>query len=159
MRTPFLKALQILLLATLAICLAPAGAHLFEMSGKLDLPDETYMQVQTIYAGWAFFGIPVILSLLLLALHAWLLRHDRRAMWLSLLALALIVLTQVIFWTYTQPMNALTGNWTIVPPDLAAARAQWEYSHAVNALLTFGAFLAAAAAVVLTRPTLLRPDP
>jgi hypothetical protein len=36
-------------------------------------------------------------------------------------------------------MNALTKNWTIMPPDLEAARQQWEYSHAANAVLTFAA--------------------
>jgi hypothetical protein len=158
MRTPFLQALQVLLLTALAVSLIPAGAHLFEMAGKLNLSAEAYMQVQTIYAGWALFGISIFLSLVLLALHAWLLRHDRRAMWLSLLALALIGLTQVIFWTYTQPMNALTENWTVAPPDISAARAQWEYSHAVNAVLTFAAFLAGAASVVLSRRQMRLPD-
>jgi hypothetical protein len=158
MRTPFLQALQLLLLTALAISLIPAGAHLFEMVAKLKLSAEAYMLVQTIYAGWAFFGIPIFLSLVLLALHAWLLRHDRRAMWLSLLSLALIALTQVIFWTYTQPMNALTENWTIAPPDMSATRAQWEYSHAVNAVLTFAAFLAGVAAVLLSRRPARLPD-
>ncbi len=45
-------------------------------------------------------------------------------------------------------MNVLTQNWTMPPPNLAAARTQWEYSHAVNAVLTFLAFVAAALAIV-----------
>lgn len=152
MRTLYLHTLQILLLVVLAVSLIPAGAHLFEMSGKLRLPDDAYMQVQTIYAGWALFGLPIFLALALLALHAWLFRHDRRVLWLSLSGVALIALTQAVFWTYTQPMNALTDNWTVAAPDISAARAQWEYSHAVNAFLTFAAFLAGAVAVVLSRP-------
>jgi hypothetical protein len=34
-----------------------------------------------------------------------------------------------------------TNNWTITPQDFEAARRQWEYSHAVNAVLTFVALL------------------
>ena len=35
----------------------------------------------------------------------------------------------------------VTNNWTINPQDFEAARRQWEYSHAVNAVLTFVALV------------------
>ena len=38
-------------------------------------------------------------------------------------------------------MNVATNNWTITPQDFEAVRRQWEYSHAVNAMLTFVAFV------------------
>lgn len=143
-----LRFLQVLTLALLALALIPAGAHLFEMRAKLALPPETYMQVQTLYAGWALFGIPIILSLVLLLVLAWMHRNDAGALGLTVLALLLMGGTQAIFWAYTQPMNVVTQNWTVPPPNLAAARTQWEYSHALNAILTFLAFLAAAWAIV-----------
>lgn len=143
-----LRLIQFLALVALALALVPAGAHLFEMPAKLALTPEIYMQVQTIYAGWALFGIAIYLSLILLLLLIWLHRHDARAVILTLLALLLMAGTQGIFWAYTQPINVETQNWTVLPHNLAAARTQWEYSHAINALLTFGAFLAATAAVL-----------
>ena len=36
----------------------------------------------------------------------------------------------------------------VTPEDFEAARRQWEYSHAVNALLTFVAFLAITISVI-----------
>jgi hypothetical protein len=38
-------------------------------------------------------------------------------------------------------MNVATNNWTISPQDFEAAQRQWEYSHAVNAMLTFVALV------------------
>src|SRR5262249_48661511 len=64
-------------------------------------------------------------------------RAKRTAFLLSLTALLCLGATQVIFWTFTYPMNAATNNWTVIPQDFEAARLQWEYSHAVNAVLTF----------------------
>ena len=36
-----------------AIALIPAGAHVFEMSGKMKLGRDAYFVVQGLYRGWA----------------------------------------------------------------------------------------------------------
>jgi hypothetical protein len=143
--------LQFILLACLAIILVPAGAHLFELPAKMALPHADYMVIQRIYAGWAWFGVPIYLAMILLVLHAVLMRRNRPSFWLSLVALALIAVTQIIFWRYTFPMNSLTLNWSIPPPEFEAARRQWEYSHAINAALTFLAFASGTFAVLAAR--------
>ena len=48
-------------------------------------------------------------------------------------AFGCMLATQVIFWTWTYPANRATLNWTTMPDDFAALRAQWEYSHAAAA--------------------------
>ena len=68
-------------------------------------------------------------------------RAERAAFLLSLTALLCLGATQVIFWTFTYPMNVATNNWTVTPQDFEAVRQQWEYSHAVNAVLTFAALV------------------
>jgi hypothetical protein len=68
-------------------------------------------------------------------------RAERTAFLLSLAALLCLSATQLIFWTFTYPMNVATNNWTITPQDFEAGRRQWEYSHAVNAVLTFVALV------------------
>ena len=98
-----------------------------------------YMTTQKIYAGWSFFGVAIIAAILLT--HTLMVRAERMAFLLSLTALLCLGATQVIFWTFTYPMNVATNNWTITPQDFEAARQQWEYSHAVNAVLTFVAFV------------------
>ncbi len=141
--------IRLLAILSVAICLVPAGAHFFEMYNKLKLAPADYMTVQTIYTGWALFGIAVFAALALTLGHTIMMWRAPFARWLSLLAFLSILATQVIFWTYTYPMNALTQQWTVMPPDLQAARLQWEYSHAVNFGLTLLAliFIAAAALV------------
>ena len=146
-----LLALQFTLLLCLAVILIPVGAHLFEYPAKMVLEPAEYMVTQRIYAGWAWFGLPIYAAMILLAVHAFALRKHRLPMAFSLAALALIILTQLIFWRYTFPMNALTQNWTVTPSDVAAARWQWETSHALNAILTFLAFMLGSLSILLSR--------
>jgi hypothetical protein len=47
-----------------------------------------------------------------------------------------------VFFTWTYPANQATSNWTAIPPDWEALRTRWEYSHAVNAVITFAALCA-----------------
>lgn len=143
-----LPIVQILLLACLGVILIPAGAHFFELTNKMALAPSDYMIVQRVYAGWAWFGLPIFLSMALLAIHAALVQHNKTAMWLSLASVLLIAITQTIFWSYTNPMNELTQNWTITPTDVEQARRQWEYSHALNAVITFAAFITGGLAVI-----------
>ena len=137
-----LKSLRLFTIVMVALCLVPAGAHFFELINKMSLSPVAYMTVQKIYAGWAFFGIPIITALLLTSIHAFTMRNDRVAFLMSVTALLCLAATQVIFWTFTYPINVATNNWTVVPEAFETARRQWEYSHAVNAVLTFVAFVA-----------------
>ena len=56
---------------------------------------------------------------------------------LAAIATLLLAANLTIFFIWTFPANQATGNWTVMPADWEALRNQWEYSHAVNALLTF----------------------
>lgn len=148
--------LKFLAIVFVGICLVPAGAHLFELLNKIGLPPPEYMIVQRIYAGWFLFGIPIVAALLLTALYTIMVRSNRAALMLSLSALFFLAATQAIFWTFTYPMNVATNNWTVMPVDFQTARRQWEYSHAVNAVLTFAAFAAITAAVIADKGDDLR---
>jgi hypothetical protein len=46
--------------------------------------------------------------------------------------------------------NGATVHWTVVPANLHTLRTQWEYSHAVNGVLTFVALCAAVASTLIT---------
>lgn len=140
--------LRVAAVLTVAICLVPEGAHLFEMFSKLGLPPGQYMTVQKIYDGWALFGVVIVLALLStlgLAIAAW---RRRVARYFSLASFAAVLGTQVIFWYFIYPMNALTRNWTKMPDDLEVVRRQWEYGHAVNAVLALLALIMIVAAVL-----------
>ena len=61
-----------------------------------------------------------------------------------------IAATQVVFWTFTYPANQQT-NWTILPDQWMALRAQWEYSHAASAILNLLALIAVIISVLARR--------
>lgn len=149
--SPLLTGVQFLAAVLLGILLMPAGAHVMEMSSKLALPPDQYMTVQGLYRGWALFGVPVVLALVVTLAHAILLRGNRTARLWAGLSFLLIATSQVVFWVYTWPMNRLTRNWTVMPDQFEEARRQWEYSHALNAGLTLLAFVALLVAILTSR--------
>lgn len=57
----------------------------------------------------------------------------------------------LFFFSLIYPANQATANWTSVPENWEALRARWEYGHALNAVLTFAAFICVAAAALTAR--------
>ncbi len=148
MATRILKFVAILLMA---LALVPTGAHLFEMPGKMALGRDAYFIVQQIYAGWALFGIVLLGALAANLTLAVALRRERTAFVLALIGFGAMVVNLAIFFTWTFPMNQATANWTAIPDNWEALRSQWEYSHALNALVTFAGFCAITAATLASR--------
>jgi hypothetical protein len=122
-----------------AIALGPALAHLFELPNKINLPRDDYFTVQRIYAGWSFLGIVLAVQLVAIASVVLTARGDRRPMRFALGALACLLGAQALFWIFTYPANSATANWTVRPDDWQVLRLQWEYSHAMGALLQLAA--------------------
>jgi hypothetical protein len=151
------RALQILSLLVVALSLVPTGAHLFALPNKIGLPPAEYLVTQAAYRGWALFGIVTIPALLLVGLHTFALRDRLGVFMLSLVALVTLVLSNALFWAYTQPANRATAFWTRVPSDFERLRAQWEYSHAAAAVLTFVAFVSLLFAIVNETPRPVLP--
>lgn len=147
-----LKYLKLLALSLTALVLVPSAAHLFELPAKIGLPREAYFIVQSIYAGWAWFALPILGSIL--ANGALFLSERRQdpssARW-ALVSAGLIALSLVIFFIWVFPANQVTANWTRIPEDWETLRRNWEYGHAANALILFGALLATARAVAGAR--------
>jgi hypothetical protein len=153
-----LTVLKILTLFLTMLTLAPGLAHLFELPNKIGLPRDAYFIVQGIYAGWAWFGVVILAAIaanLILAFRLW--RHNRRAALFAVCSAALIAVSLAVFFTWTFPANQATLNWTTIPDDWERLRAEWEYSHAANALINTGAFLATAAAVIRLPPSTTSP--
>ena len=135
------ESVRLLAVISVVLCLIPAGAHFFELANKMSLSTAEYMTTQKIYSGWSFFGVAIIAAIAFTLTHSLMVRTERTAFLLSLTSLLCLGATQVIFWTFTYPVNVATNNWTITPPDFEAVGRQWEYSHALNAVLTFVALV------------------
>jgi hypothetical protein len=125
-----------------AISLVAPMAHALELGNKIRLSAQDYRIVQQIYRGWAWLGAVIVLALLSSLGLTIAVRPARLPFAFALGGLLALAATQLIFWTYTYPVNRATRDWTLVPSDWAALRRQWEYSHAVNALLSLVALLA-----------------
>lgn len=141
--------LKLVALALTALILIPSGAHLFELPGKIDLDRDAYFTVQGIYAGWAWFAVPIFAAILANgALFLVERRRDPAAARAALLSSALIVLSLIVFFIWVFPGNQATANWTEMPDNWEALRRKWEYGHAANALIVFAALLATGRALI-----------
>jgi len=146
-----LRIAQFLAIVLTALALVPAGAHLFELPNKIGLAQEEYFLVQGIYRGWALFGIVLFGALAANLVLTLMVRRQRGAFWLALVAFLLVVATLAVFFTWTYPANQATANWTEVPADWQELRRHWEYAHAANAVLTFLALCAVTLSALLAR--------
>jgi hypothetical protein len=143
---------QFLAILLTALILVPVGAHLLELPKKMKLDDQAYMTVQQIYSGWAFAGIMLVAAI---ASNLWLAIRSRpqtASAALAGLATALLVATLISFFIWILPANQATAQWTSAPDNLATLRSQWELTHAVNAVLTLLALMAAVLASLIWNP-------
>jgi hypothetical protein len=124
-----------------AVVLVPSGAHLLEMSHKLLMDRTAYFSAQQLYLGWALFGVPIVLKVILDGVLAVRLRHSHRAAACgTLLSAALIAAGLVVFFVWVQPANVATQNWGAQPSNWESLRLRWEYGHMAIAILTLIAF-------------------
>ena len=130
------------------LALAPGLAHVLQMPHKMALSGEDYLRVQQLYAGWSWLGVVVMGALVSTFLLTWLIRERLRQFVLACIALGSVFVTQVIFWTFTFPVNQQTRNWTTLPVNWMALRERWEYSHATAAVFDLIAFIAIVLAVL-----------
>jgi hypothetical protein len=132
----------------IGLTLAPGLAHVLQMPHKMDLSGEDYLRVQHLYAGWAWLGVLVMGALVSTFLLTVLVRARLRQFALACIALGSVFVTQVIFWTFTFPVNQQTHNWTTLPVNWMTLRERWEYSHATAAVFDLIAFIAVVLAVL-----------
>ena len=162
-----LEFLQVLCLVLIAVGMGLSLAHALEFPGKLRLPRETYLAVQTIYyPGFTIGGAVGELGAILATL--WLLivtPSGEAAFWLTLAALALLVLMHVVFWMVNQPVNKIwleqqklgsagaaffaAGGNVQGDEDWTSLRTRWEYGHVARAVLALTALISLAIAVTI----------
>src|SRR5215208_6760635 len=130
------------------VALAPSLAHVLQLPHKMNLSGQDYLRVQQLYAGWALLGFVVLGALISTFLLTLLVRARLRQFGLACIAFGSVLVTQVIFWTFTFPVNQETHNWTTLPMNWATLRERWEYSHATAAVFDLIAFIAIVLAVL-----------
>jgi len=124
-----------------AVAMAAGFAHLFELPNKINLSSEDYLIIQQIYRGWALLGVVVVGALVSTLVLTVMVRENYKMFYLTLTATLCIALSLVVFFMLTYPANQQTLNWTRLPENWQELRRRWEYSHATNAGLYFGALI------------------
>jgi hypothetical protein len=151
---------EILSVILAAIVLAPALAHLAELPGKRRLAKADYFVVQKIYyPGFTVLGMAEPLAIAATAGLAFLCRNQAQKFWFAAGALAALLLIQIVFWVFVQPVNRIwlkgldlsgagrrffsTGSSVSGMPedDWRKLQDRWEYSHAARAVLAFLALI------------------
>lgn len=145
------NALRLVSVVLLAISMGGGLAHLFALPNKMGLTADQYFVAQQVYRGWALLGIVILGALASTIGLAVLVRRHRTEFALTLAAAACIVLSLIVFFTFTFPANQATENWTMRPDDWETLRSQWEYSHAVGAVLYLAALVALTLSLIVGR--------
>jgi len=135
-------------LVFVGLALAPGLAHILQMPHKMDLSGDDYLHVQQLYAGWAWLGLVVFGALISTLALTVVVRSRLRQFTFACVAFGSVLVTQVVFWAFTFPVNRETHNWTMLPVNWMALRERWEYSHATAAVFDLIAFIAVVLAVL-----------
>lgn len=130
------KVLQITGIISITIAFGSGFAHLLEAYNKMRLSKEEYRVVQQIYRGWALLGIVTFIALISTLLLAIQTRHQLYFI-SNLLSCICILTTLIIFFVFIFPVNQQTKNWEILPDNWLQLRNRWEFSHIINAVISF----------------------
>lgn len=153
----FLKIWRFLTLLFAALSMAMAfGGHLLQLPPRMSYDAALWRNTQSMYQ---LFGPPVgaiiesgaWVSAVVLAI---LVRHRRPAFRWTVIGALAFVLAHAAWWLFVFPVNQQMVNWTpeTMPPDWMRWRAQWEYTHAVRALLQIGGLAAFFVSVLVETP-------
>lgn len=156
-------AAKLIALVLVVLTVIPAVAHALEWPGKKRLPRQQYFAVQPIYyPGFTWIGAAEPLSIVALAVLLALSPGGTRTFWLIAGALAAAVLTHLIYWVRTAPVNRIWlkneklsagaqrffgASRQSSKEDWTALRSRWERSHLYRAATSMIAFLSLAVAL------------
>ncbi len=126
-------------LILLALSMAPALCHFLEMPAKMSYDGAFWLTIShTLYAKFGTYGgtfeVGAVLATLTLP---FLIRKRGCSFRFAVLAAVLMASAHLVFWVRVAPANAEIAmmSATSLPPGWEAVRAQWEYGHAIRAVL------------------------
>ena len=151
----FLRFWAVLTALVAALSLGPSVAHVLESVPRMTVWSPELWRETTVFNGqfqlFATVGAPLDISAIVLpAVLAFLLRGQRRAMWLTIATAVLFALALALWFAIVFPANSVLATWTPgpIPPDFEAFRDRWEIGHmCVAAAKAVGVAMLAAALV------------
>jgi hypothetical protein len=150
---------RFLTLLLMALLLGLSFAHALEAPSKFRYDAELYVSVQqTLYVEWGPPNVGGFLepaAIVATIVAVFLVRRDRSALILTLLAAVLLLLAfPVVFFWLVAPANAFfrDASLSAIPPDWTLYRQSWEMGHLIRFGLQVVAFSLMVASVVADTP-------
>lgn len=132
-----------------ALTMGLAFCHLMEMPARLEWDAALWVTATAPGGLYRMFGtIGAVIDIgawIAAVVLVFLVRaRPRRVFWLTAVGAALLVVAHVAWWLFVAPVNAEIAGWTpeTIPAEWTGWRDQWEFTHAVRAVLQIGALAA-----------------
>jgi hypothetical protein len=151
-----LRTLRFISLLCTALVLGLTVTHDLEIPGKQQLSGAEWLNVQhTFYGGFAIVGgIAEVLGLVTTLILAYLLRRQRAAFVLTLIAAASFAGMLALFALGNNPLNQQIATWTpqTLPANWQQIRDAWDTYHAISSGLAALALVALLVSVLRDTP-------
>src|SRR5438552_17777116 len=139
-----LRLLRFSSIMSTAVTMSAAFAHLMELPAKMRYEGSLYVRLhRTLYPNFGRTAGPAeAISVITTGVLAFWLRVRRRNGFpLTAAAAGSLAAAHALFWALVNPANTTMSSWPLdaIPPEWTRWRYQWEYTHAVRAILVTGA--------------------
>jgi ABC-type Mn2+/Zn2+ transport system permease subunit len=124
-----------------SLSLSPSMAHLLELPQRLKFDQQLWVEVTVFKNLYRLFGsvgavfeIGAILAAIILT---FLVRKHHSVFYWTIGGAVLLALAFASWVIFVAPMNAVFAQWLTnsIPADWTRYRDQWEYAHAINAII------------------------
>jgi Domain of unknown function (DUF1772) len=154
----FIRTWRFITLMLAAFSLSLSMTHLLELPQRMQFDRQLWVSVTVVENVYKLFGtvgaVFEITAILTAIVLAFLVRDRGLTFYWTLGGAILLVLAFISWIVFIAPMNAEFAKWLTspIPTDWMRYRDQWEYSHAVNAVIKIIALGLLAISVLVETP-------
>ncbi len=146
-----------------ALSMGMAFSHLLELPAKMTYDAALWLTVQhTLYGAFGLIGAVIeVGAVLTAAILAILVRQRQPSFGWTLLGALCLVAAHVAWWIWLAPVNDVIAQLTTptLPAGWENLRNQWEYTHAVRAILQIIALGAMVFSILVEEPADISSNP
>lgn len=150
-----LRTWRFLTIIAVSLSMAMAFCHLLQLPPRMSYDGAQWVATQSLYQLFGTVGAFIEVSALLLATVLSLAVCRRRpAFQWTVFGTACLLVAHAAWWVFVAPVNAEISTWTLdaIPADWTWWRSQWEYTHAVRAILEIFGLSALVLSVLVETP-------
>jgi hypothetical protein len=132
----YINLLRLLAFVLAGLALIRPMMDLAAVPSVISLAKDDYAAVQYANKSWAWLGLIRLASFFSIVGLLFFEREHNRVMWPIRGAFIAQLVIIVLYVAFTLPINITTSHWTFFPDrDWAWLRIEWEYAHALSAII------------------------